>query len=97
MLLISAKAGNGCRPIHRLLTRRGYCVGGSRYMTRANVRALFQRRTTTAVVRNDGSQQFAKQARTMRAHLTNTRLRIGCHVWSGGNYTILRDWALGSL
>jgi hypothetical protein len=81
---------------HRLLKRNGYCPTGSRYMTRANLRRVFMGETTEAIVRNDGSQRFPKQARPMRAHLTATRLRIGCHVWSGWNFLLLRDWAMGA-
>lgn len=79
---------------HRLLKTRGYCPTGSRYMTRANVRDLFLGKTQHAIVRNDGSQRYPKQARPIRIRLTNTRLRIGCHVWSGQNYVALKQWAL---
>lgn len=81
---------------HQLTKTRGYCPTGSRYMTRANVRDLFLGRTQHAVVRNDGSQRYPKQARRVRAHLSTTRLRIGCHVWSGASFVALREWALFS-
>ena len=79
---------------HRLLKTHAYCPTGSRYMTRANVRDLLLRRTEHAVVRNNGSQRFPKQARPIRAHLSPSRLRIGCHVWSGKDFQKLRQWAL---
>lgn len=79
---------------HRLTKYRMYCPTGSRYMTRTNARKLFWGETVYAFVRNDGSQRFPKQARAIRAHITATRLRIGCHVWSGQNFRTLRDWAL---
>jgi hypothetical protein len=81
---------------HRLTKTRGYCPTGSRYMTRANVRDLFRRVTQYAIVRNDGSQRYPRQARPIRARVTETRLRIGCHVWSGRDLVILRIWALGT-
>lgn len=77
-----------------LTKTKGYCYRGSRYITRANARDLFLRKTKYAIVRNDGSQRFPKQARPMRAHLTETRLRIGCHVLSGTNFHIVKLWAL---
>lgn len=80
---------------HRLTEKRGYVPTGSRYITRTNMRNLFLRNTQYAIVRNDGRQRFPKQARPIKAHVTDTRLRIGCHVWSGINFIILRSWALG--
>ncbi len=65
---------------HRLLKTRGYCPTGSRYITRANMLKLFSGETCHAIVRNDGSQRYPKQARSVRAQITGTRLRIGCHV-----------------
>jgi hypothetical protein len=79
---------------HRLLKAKGYCPTGSRYITRANVRDIFLGKTTQAIVRNDGSQRFPKQARPIRAHVTGTRLKVGCHVWSGADYRALKEWAL---
>ena len=79
---------------HRLTKTRGYCPTGSRYLTRTNMRNLLTGQTVYAVVRNDGSQRFPKQARAIRAHVTCTRLRIGCHVWSGANFTTLQQWAM---
>jgi hypothetical protein len=81
---------------HRLLKTRGYCPTGSRYITRANVRDVLQGKTQHAIVRNNGSERYKAQARPIRAHVTRTRLRIGCHVWSGQNFQTLQSWALSS-
>lgn len=79
---------------HRLLKTRGYCPTGTRYMTRTNVRNLFLGKTQHALIRNDGSGIYPKQTRPMLARITRTRLRIGCHVWSGESFNILKAWAL---
>lgn len=79
---------------HRLLKHKGYCPTGSRYMTRNNVRDLFLGKTNYAIVRNDGSQRYPKQARPIRAYISTSRMRIGCHVWSGDNFKTLKQWAL---
>jgi hypothetical protein len=79
---------------HRLTKARGYCPTGSRYMTRANIRRVLMGLTAHAIVRNDGSGRYPKQARAIRAHVRSNRLRIGCHVWTGDNFRALADWAL---
>lgn len=79
----------------RLTKEKMYVPTGSRYMTRADVRKLFLGEVKQATVRNDGSQHYPKQVRGIRAHVSTTRLKIGCHVWSGRDFTVLREWALG--
>lgn len=79
---------------HRLTKTKMYCPTGSRYMTRTNARKLFTGEMLYAFVRNNGTQRFPKQARPIRAHVTGTRLRVGCHVWSGESFQTLRAWAL---
>ncbi len=78
----------------KLTSRYCYVQAGSRYLTRANVRNLILGKTQHALVRNDGTQQYPKQVRPIKAHVTGTRLRIGCHVFSNQSYATLRSWAL---
>jgi hypothetical protein len=76
----------------RLTKHQMYVPTGSRYMTRADVRMLFLGQEH-AIVRNNGKQIYRKGTLRFRAHMGRSRLRIGCHVWSGKNFKALKEWA----
>lgn len=79
---------------HRLTKTKVYCPTGSRYATRANMRKVLTGASQYATIRNDGSQRWTRGAREIKARVTSVKLRIGCHVWSGQNFTTLKAWAL---
>jgi hypothetical protein len=63
-------------------------IRGTRYVTRKAIAAVIR-----------GESRFVPWKNSQRggwyASATNTRLKIGCHVWSGRNFQVIREWALG--
>lgn len=76
----------------RLLKNRGYMTAGSRYITRASVRAVINGEALH--LRGGSADPHAIKLR--RAHVSPSRLRIGCHVFSGKNFQIIKEWALAA-
>lgn len=80
----------------RLTKTQMYVPTGSRYMTRADVRMLFLGQEH-AIVRNNGKQIYRKdKVLRFRVHMSRSRMKIGCHIWSGKNFLALKEWALQS-
>jgi len=76
--------------VARLVKNYGYMVAGSRYITRASVRNVL----TGKSVYLKGGSEAVNAVTKRRAHATHTRLRIGCHVFTGQNFKIIQKWAL---
>lgn len=77
--------------VARLLKTKGYMVAGSRYITRASVRDVLLGQSKH--LRGGSADPHAITRRPAR--VTKTRLRIGCHVFSGPNFRTIKEWALG--
>ena len=71
----------------RLSTTRLRMIRGTRYATRKAIAAVLR-----------GESRFVPWKNCQRggwyASATNTRLKIGCHVWEGENFKKIREWAL---
>lgn len=76
--------------VARLLKTRGYMVAGSRYVTRWSVAKVLRGEAS----RVRGGSDHAHAVSGWSAKSTNTRLRIGCHIFTGENFRRIRAWAL---
>ena len=74
----------------RLNATRLRMVRGTRWATRASIAAVIRGERTNVV----SGSAAANPRRSWGAKATKTRIRIGCHVFSGNAYQVLRDWAL---
>ena len=73
----------------RLTSRRIRMTRGTRYATRKAVAAVIR-----------GESRFVPWKNSLRggwyANATRTRLKIGCHVFTGKNFQAIREWALAA-
>jgi hypothetical protein len=75
-----------------LLSTRAKKTNGHRYMTRKSVAEVLSGKAN----RVRGGSADSNPVSGWAAHATKTRLRVGCHIFTGRNFQSIRDWALGS-
>ena len=75
-----------------LLSRRAKKTNGHRYMTRKSVTDVLL--GTANRVR--GGSSDSNPVSGWPSFATKTRLRVGCHIFTGQNFQAIRNWALGS-
>jgi hypothetical protein len=76
--------------IVRLLKHRMRKPFGTRYVTRNSVAKVIRGEAR----RVRGGSDHPKAPSGWRARASNTRMRIGCHAFTGVNFRIIKDWAL---
>lgn len=73
-----------------LLSDKAKKTNGHRYVTRNSVAKVIL--GTARRVR--GGSAATNPIKGWYAHASRTRLRIGCHIFTGQNFKLIRDWAL---
>jgi hypothetical protein len=69
-----------------LYARHLRMIRGTRYATRGRI---------AAVIRGEsGFVPWTNRRGGWSASATRTRLKVGCHVWTGEHYARIREWAL---
>lgn len=75
-----------------LLATKARKTEGHRYVTRKAIAEIISGVSTFA----RGGSAAANPVKGWPAHATKTRIRIGCHIFTGVNAQAIREWALGA-
>jgi hypothetical protein len=86
MIIVADYRGRGLK----LLKDRMVKIHGSRYATRASVAKVLRGEAS----RVDGGSAHRNAVNGWCARSTNTRLKIGCHVFVGSDFELIKQWAL---
>jgi len=76
-----------------LLSNKARKTNGHRYMTRHSLANVLLGLAT----RVKGGSAADNPVSGWRARATKTRIRIGCHIFTGRNASLLREWALSPI
>lgn len=76
-----------------LLSTKARKTNGHRYLTRASMADVLLGLAT----RVRGGSKADNPVSGWRARVTKTRIRVGCHIFTGRNAQALREWALSPI